>query len=297
LDTLHTLYSGDVVGQVYDVNRIFDVSVILPHQDRSSVANVGNLLLKSSSGVYVALKQIARLHMAGSPTTILHEGGRRVVTVTANVMDRNIAAFVAQAKRRIARLVHLPAGSYVEYAGTAQARAQSTRQLLVSTLIATIFIVLLLSLVLVWPRNLLLILVNLPFALVGGVLVVLAFLGGTLSMGGMIGFVTVFGITLRNSIMLIAHNEHLVRNERVAWGPKTAIRAAQERMAPILMTALVTAFGLLPLGLSSKAPGNAIEGPMAIVILGGLVTSTVLNLLVMPALSLRYGRFEDSRGS
>ncbi|HDO34157.1 MAG TPA: efflux RND transporter permease subunit, partial [Chromatiales bacterium] len=297
LDTLHTLYAGDVVGQIYDADRIFDVSVILPHKDRSSVADVGNLLLKSSSGVYVALKQIARLHMATSPTTILHEGGRRVVTVTANVLGRDVASFVAQARRRIAQIVHLPAGSYVEYAGTAQAQMQSRRRLLVSASIAAIFIVLLLSLVLAWPRNLLLILVNLPFALVGGVLSVLAFLGGTLSMGGMVGFVAVFGITLRNSIMLIAHNEHLVRKEHVAWGPKTAIRAAQERMAPILMTALVTAFGLLPLGLSSEAPGNAIEGPMAIVILGGLVTSTVLNLLVMPALSLRYGRFEDSRGS
>nr|MDA3876462.1 efflux RND transporter permease subunit [Halothiobacillus sp.] len=117
------------------------------------------------------------------------------------------------------------------------------------------------------------------------------FLGGTLSMGGMVGFVTVFGITLRNSIMLIAHYEYLVRDENVPWGQQVATRGAQERLAPILMTALVTALGLLPLALASNAPGNAIEGPMALVILGGLATSTLLNLLVMPALALRYGRF------
>jgi len=295
LDTLHTVYGGDVVGQVYDGDRIFDVSVILPPKDRSSVADIGSLLIKSASGVYVPLKSVARLYVTSGPKTILHEGGRRVATVTANVVGRDTVSFVAQAKQRIAQTIHLPAGNYLEYAGTAQTQTQSSRQLIASASIAAIFIVLLLSLVLVWPRNLLLILINVPFALVGGVLAVLAFLGATLSMGGMVGFVTVFGITLRNSIMLIAHYEHLTRNEHMAWGPQTAIRGAKERLAPILMTALVTALGLLPLALTRQAPGNAIEGPMAIVILGGLATSTVLNLLVMPALALRYGRFIDSQ--
>ncbi|AWN14480.1 efflux RND transporter permease subunit [Salinisphaera sp. LB1] len=293
LDTLHTVYGGDVVGQVYDGDRIFDVSVILPPKDRSSVADVGSLLIKSASGVDVPLKTVARVAVTTGRATILHEGGRRVATVTANVVGGNVASFVAQAKQRIAQSIHLPAGSYVEYAGTAQTQSQSTQQLLVSAAIAGVFIVLLLSVVLAWPRNLLLILVNLPFALVGGVLAVLALMGATLSMGGMVGFVTVFGITLRNSIMLIAHYEHLVRVEGVSWSAEAAMRGAQERLAPILMTALVTALGLLPLALTSEAPGNAIEGPMAIVILGGLITSTLLNLLVMPALALRYGRFSD----
>lgn len=295
LDTLHTVYGGDVVGQVYDGDRIFDVSVIRPPKDRSSVADVGGLLLKSASGVYMPLEKIARVYVTSGRNTVLHEGGRRVATVTADVTGRDIASFVAQARQRIAQSVHLPAGSYLEYAGTAQQQTQSTQQLLVSASIAAVFIVLLLTLVLVWPRNLLLILVNLPLALVGCVLAVLIFLDASLSMGGMVGFVTVFGITLRNSIMLIAHYEHLTRNEHVVWGPQTAIRGAQERLAPILMTALVTALGLLPMALASNAPGNAIEGPMAIVILGGLATSTVLNLLIMPALALRYGRFFDPR--
>ena len=295
LDTLHTVYGGDVVGQVYDGDRIFDVSVILRPEDRASVADVGGLLLKSASGVYVPLEKVARVYVTSGRSTVLHEGGRRAATVTADVAGRDTASFVAQAKLRIAQAVHLPAGSYLEYAGTAQQQSQATRQLLVSAAIAAVYIVLLLSLVLAWPRNLLLILINLPFALVGCVLAVWVFLGATLSMGGMVGFVTVFGITLRNSIMLIAHYEHLVGNEKVSWGPQAALRGAQERLAPILMTALVTALGLLPLALASEAPGNAIEGPMAIVILGGLSTSTLLNLLVMPALALRYGRFAEPR--
>jgi len=139
-------------------------------------------------------------------------------------------------------------------------------------------------------RNLLLVLLNLPLALVGGVLAVFAS-GGGLSLGSLVGFVTLFGITLRNSIMMVSHYEHLVSVGGMIWGIEAAIRGASERLAPILMTSLVTALGLLPLAIGSGTPGREIEGPMAIVILGGLVTSTALNLLVLPALALRYGRF------
>jgi Cu/Ag efflux pump CusA len=120
------------------------------------------------------------------------------------------------------------------------------------------------------------------------------FTGGYLTVGSMVGFVTLFGITTRNSIMMISHFEHLVTKEGMTWGPDAAIRGAVERLAPVLMTALVTALGLLPLALGSGDPGREIEGPMAIVILGGLVTSTALNLLVLPTLALRYGRFVHS---
>jgi len=151
--------------------------------------------------------------------------------------------------------------------------------------------VLLLSIVMDNYHNLLLVLVNLPFALVGGVLVVFAS-GGGLSLGSLVGFVTIFGITLRNSMLMISHYEDLVSVEGMTWGLEAAVRGASERLAPILMTALVTAFGMLPLALGSGAPGREIEGPMAMVILGGLMTSTALNLLVLPTLALRYGRFE-----
>jgi Cu/Ag efflux pump CusA len=182
----------------------------------------------------------------------------------------------------------------VEFAGTAAAQAQSRRDLLVHSLLAGLGIVLLLSVVMGSYRNLLLVLANLPFALVGGVLAAWA-TGGNLSLGSLVGFVTLFGITLRNSIMMISHYEHLVGVEGMTWGLNAALRGASERLAPILMTALVTGLGLLPLAIGSGDPGREIEGPMAIVILGGLLTSTALNLLVLPALALRYGRFEKPR--
>ena len=148
-------------------------------------------------------------------------------------------------------------------------------------------------------RRLALVLANVPFALVGGV-GALFFCGlveaemGALNIGSLVGFVTLFGITMRNSIMMISHFDHLVREEGMTWGLETALRGASERLAPILMTALVTALGLLPLAVGSGEAGREIEGPMAIVILGGLVTSTVLNLFVLPTLALRYGEFEKT---
>ena len=165
-----------------------------------------------------------------------------------------------------------------------------------NSLLAGLGIVLLLLVVMGNYRNLLLVLANLPFALVGGVLVVLL-TGGNLSLGSLVGFVTLFGITLRNSIMLISHYEHLVEVDGMSWGLDTALQGASERLAPILMTALVTGLGLLPLAIGSGDPGREVEGPMATVILGGLVTSTLLNLLVLPALALRYGRFEARQES
>jgi Cu/Ag efflux pump CusA len=145
-------------------------------------------------------------------------------------------------------------------------------------------------------RNLGLALANLPFALVGGVLA--AFITGRyITVGSLVGFVTLFGITTRNSIMMISHFEHLVVQEGMEWGRAAAFRGASERLIPILMTALVTGLGLLPLALGSGAPGREIEGPMAIVILGGLLTSTALNLLLLPMLCLRYGRFEKDQAS
>jgi Cu/Ag efflux pump CusA len=238
------------------------------------------------------LKQLADLYESSARYVILHQGARRVQTITCNVQGRAVDSFVDEAQKRISHL-SLPAGTYVEFSGTAAAEAQSRRDLLVDSLLAGLGIVLLLSVVMGNYRNLLLVLANLPFALVGGVLAALL-TGGNLSLGSLVGFVTLFGITLRNSIMLISHYEHLVEVDGMAWGLDTALRGASERLAPILMTALVTGLGLLPLAIGSGDPGREIEGPMAIVILGGLATSTLLNLLVLPTLALRYGRFEPS---
>lgn len=291
LQDIHTAYQGEQVGSIYDGNRVFAVSVILPRDARSRVDSVAALPIKNPEGVYIPLGQLARVYETSGRYVVLHDGARRVQTITLNVAGGNVDAFVQNAKKQIAAKVALAPGNYIQFGGTAAAQAQSRRDLLVHSSLAALGIVLLLSIVLMNWRNLILVLVNLPFALVGGVLAVFAG-GGVLSLGAMVGFVTLFGITLRNSIMLISHYEHLVSVEGMEWGYQTAIHGASERLAPILMTALVTALGLLPLAIGSSNAGQEIEGPLAIVILGGLITSTALNLLVLPTLALRYGRFE-----
>ena len=210
--------------------------------------------------------------------------------MTANIAGRDLASFVRDAKAKIAAKLPPTAETYIEFAGAAEAQSRSQRDLLLNSAMAGIGVLLLLSIVTRSPRNLLLVLANLPFAFVGGVLAVFAS-GGLLSLGSMIGFVTLLGITLRNSILMIAHYEHLVAVEERPWNLDTVLRGAADRLAPILMTSLVTALGVLPLAIGMSEPGREIEGPMALVILGGLLSSMLLNLLVLPTLALRFGSF------
>lgn len=291
LDALQVAFEGADVAQIYEGNRVYQVTVILDAAHRRSPADVGALLVRNGQGMAVPLQQIADITEAAGRSQIEHIGGQRLQTVTSGVRGRAISDFVREAQARVGREVALPTGTYIVFAGEAQARARSQQDLLVNSALAASGIVVLLFLALGGARATLLVLLNLPFALVGGIATVLV-TGANLSLGSLIGFVTLFGITLRNSIMLVSHYQHLVEKEGVTWGPEAALRGSSERLVPILMTAAVTALGLLPLALRSGEPGNEIEGPMAIVILGGLITSTLLNLLVLPALALRYGRFE-----
>ncbi len=293
LDAMQTAYQGTDVGQVYDGNQVFTVSTILDPKDRNSVNNVSNLLLKNSSGVYVKLSQLADVYEASGRYIILHNGARRVQTITCNVKGIDVVSFVKDAKKKIESSIKFPGGTYIEFGGTAAAQAKSRRELLIYSVIAGAGIILLLFIALKNLRNLFLVLSNLPFAFVGGIISILLS-GGQMSLGSMVGFITLFGITMRNSLMLISHYEHLVKFEGKEWNLETAILGASERLVPILMTALVTGLGLLPLAIGSGSAGKEIEGPLAIVILGGLATSTLLNLLVLPALSLRFGSFQKN---
>jgi Cu/Ag efflux pump CusA len=225
---------------------------------------------------------------------ILHDGARRRQAVTCDVRGRDLTSFVEEVQRALENKVAFPAGTYAAVGGASAARAQARRDILAHSLAAAAGILLLLSIVFRNTRNLLLVLANLPFALVGGVLAVFA-TGGMVTVGAMVGFVTLFGITMRNSMMMISHFERLVEQEGMTWGVEAALRGASERLVPILMTAIVTALGLLPLAIGSGEAGREIEGPMAVVILGGLATSTALNLLLLPTLALRHGRFEPAR--
>ena len=291
LDAVQTAYQGSLVGEIYQEGRVFDALVILPPQERQMIGTIGNLPLRSPSGTFLPLKELADIRVTSGRFVVLHQGGRRVQTVTCNVSGRNSNSFVAEAKRRILSKITFPAGTYMEFTGTAAAQAQAQRDLFFHALLAAVGIVLLVSVIAGHWQNVLLLLINLPFALAGGVLAVLL-TGRSMSLGSLVGFITVFGITLRNAIMMLSHYQHLVAVEGVNWGPEAAVRGASERLAPILMTALVTALGLLPLAIGSQAPGQEIVGALAIVVLGGIVTSTILNLVVLPTLALRFGKFQ-----
>jgi CzcA family heavy metal efflux pump len=290
LDAVQTAFQGTTVAQVCESGRVFDVVVILAPEHRSDPERVGELRLRSPDGANVPLSAVADVVQGSGPYMLLHDGGQRRQTVTCNVEGRGVESFVAEAKRAVARDIHFARGAYATFGGEAEAAHEARSQLALHSSLAGIGILLLLSVVFREPRNLLLVLANLPFALVGGVLAAY-FAGGSLSVGSLVGFVTLFGITTRNSIMMVSHFEHLVQREGCAWNLETALRGASERFVPITMTATVTALGLLPLAIESGKAGREIEGPMAAVILGGLVTSTMLNLLVLPSLALRFGRF------
>jgi CzcA family heavy metal efflux pump len=294
MEAVGTAYEGTPVAQTYEASRVFDVSVILDERIRQNPDAVGGLMLTNADGLRVPLRELADVFEDTGRTIILHDGTRRRQAVTCDVRGRDLASFVEEARRRVLSKVVFPAGTYAVFGGASQAREQAQREILVHSLVAAAGIILLLAIVFRNMRNLLLVLANLPFALVGGVLAVFS-TGGLLTVGGMVGFVTLFGITMRNSMMMISHYEHLIEREGMTWGLHAALRGASERLVPILMTAIVTALGLLPLAIGSGEPGREIEGPMAVVILGGLVTSTALNLLVLPTLALKYGRFEAAR--
>jgi Cu/Ag efflux pump CusA len=291
LEAIETAFQGAVVAQIYEGNKVFDVAVILEPAGRQEPESLGSLKISNAQGTRMPLRELADVYLSAGRYAILHDGARRRQTVTCNPEGRDLASFVAEAKKQIEANVKFPAGVYPVYSGAAQEEARAQKELYLHSVIAAAGIVLLLAIVFRSGRNLLLVLANLPFALVGGVLAVFA-TGGSLSLGSLVGFVTLFGITMRNSIMMISHFEHLVQREGMKWNLQAAVRGATERLAPISMTALVTALGLLPLAVGSGETGREIEGPMAIVILGGLITSTLLNLLVLPTLALQYGRFE-----
>lgn len=293
LNTIQSAYQGSDVAEVYQGNRTYVINVIMAPDTRATVDQIGGLLLRNLDGQAVPLRKIASITQVPGRYQITRDGGSRVQSVLVNVGGRNVSDFINEARARVDSEIAMPKGIYALFSGEGGALSQSQRDLLVYGAMALVGIAILLYLALKSGRAVALVMINLPFALVGGVASV-AISGGNLSLGGMVGFVTLFGISLRNSIMLISHYEHLVHVEKMSWGPETAARGASERLIPILMTALVTALGLLPLAVTSGTAGNEIEGPMAIVILGGLATSTLLNLIVLPMLALRYGRFGTS---
>ena len=294
LDTIQTAYAGATVGQTFSGTRTVDTVVLLPESLRSQPAQLGRLMIASPLGP-VPLSQVARLDVSQDRYSIEHDGGQRRISVTFNVSGRPLQSVVADAQQKIRTAVTLPVGVFIEFTGAAEAELQTRMQLILYSSAALVIIVLILLMSFHWRRNSWLVMANLPFSLIGGVLAIgITSIG--LSLGAVVGLVTVFGVSARNAILQLAHYEHLVEREGLPWNLDTVLRGASERLIPILMTAAVTALGLAPLAFGLHRPGQEIEGPMAITVLGGLLSSTVLTLCLLPALALRFCRAGSAAG-
>jgi CzcA family heavy metal efflux pump len=286
LDALETNYAGLTVGQTFAGIRSVNVVILLPAAERNRVDSLSALMIGGPLGP-IPLGQVARIVPTDTRYMISHDGGQRFDAITFNVVGRSLQSTVNDAKARVAAL-KLPPGVVVEFTGAAAAQQAAQTQMLIYTAFALVLIGMILFICFHWRANTGLVLLNLPFSLIGSVAAI-ALIGSGLSLGAMVGLVTVFGISARNAILLLSHYEHLIEVEDAPWSAQTVVRGAQERLVPILMTAAVTALGLLPLAIGINQPGQEIEGPMAVTVLGGLVTSTLLNLVVLPALAERFG--------
>jgi CzcA family heavy metal efflux pump len=288
LDTIDTAYAGARVGQTFRGTRTIDVDVLLPESWRHQPARLAELMIASPFGP-VPLSQVARIRLTQDRYSIEHDGGQRRVSVTFNVRGDSLQRVVREAQRAVAASVRLRPGVFLEYTGAAAAETQARNELLLYSAFSLALIVMILFVAFHWRANSWLVLANLPFSVIGSVLAI-AVTGVGISLGAAVGLVTVFGVSARNAILQLAHYEHLVEVEGATWNWEIVLRGANERLVPILMTAAVTALGLAPLAFGLRRPGQEIEGPMAVTVLGGLISSTLLNLVLLPALAHRYVR-------
>lgn len=293
-DAIRVTFAGIDAGEIAWPDRTVPVAVTVAPEGQRDPEALGQALVRSATGGAVPLSAIASIGLGSGRQSIVHEGGERRQVVTANVTGSDVGSIVAGAQARVAREVQLPPGVFLSWAGAAEGAAAARRELASHVGVAAIGMVALLVLAFGGLRPALLILAGMPLAMAGGVAGV-ALTGGVVSLGALVGFITLFGISARNAILLVSHVDHLVIEEGFDWSWPTVARAVRERVTPILLTALVTAFALLPIVWQTGQSGREIEGPMAVVILGGLLSSLVLSLGLLPCLVWRW-RFRRGEG-
>jgi CzcA family heavy metal efflux pump len=285
-EAIDVAFNGEVVSQVLEEGRSVDLVVRFPEAVRANADAIGAVMFDTPTGQRVPLGQLARVVTDRGPNTVSRENVQRKIVVQANVAGRDLGSTVADIRDAVAERVQLPAGYYVEYGGQFEAQEESTRTLSALSLVAIAAIFLVLYAEFRSGRDATLVMVNLPLALIGGVLAV-ALTGRVVSIASLVGFVTLFGIATRNGILLVSHYRQLLAEG--ASFQEAVVRGSLERLSPILMTALTAGLALIPLALGGGEPGNELQTPMAIVILGGLLSATALNMLVLPALYWMFG--------
>jgi CzcA family heavy metal efflux pump len=283
-----TLLSGEEVGDLFKNGKAYDVNVWSTPATRHSINSVRDLPIDTPGGGHVRMGDVAKVQIRPAQSVIYRENDSRRIDVSANVEGRDLGAVMAEVDARLQQ-VQFPIGYRSVVLGEYAERQAARDRLAIYAILAAIGVLLILAASFGDVRLAVLGFLTLPSALVGGLLAAY-FNGDVISLGSLVGFLTVFGIAARNKIMLINHYQHLERYEGMAFGPELALRGAIERLSPILMTALATGLALVPLVVAGDVPGHEIEYPMSIVILGGLVGSTLLNLFVVPSLYLRFGK-------
>jgi CzcA family heavy metal efflux pump len=286
-ETLATAISGKPVARIFEGKRAYDLVVRFPDELREDPAALRGIAVETPAGLKVPLGTLARIERESGPNLISRENVQRKLVVLANVAGRDVMSVVEEVRRRVVESGVIPRGSYVEYGGQFESAVSAKRRLLVLGSFAVLAIFLLLQLALRRSRDALLVMINLPLALVGGVAGVWLS-GGVIGLPQLVGFITLFGIATRNGLMLVSHIKHLREVEGEADLRRAVERGALERLIPILMTALATGLALVPLVAAGGEPGNEIQAPMAVVILWGIASSTLLNMVVLPALYLRF---------
>ena len=283
-----TLVAGEEVGDIFRDGKSYDVNVWSTPETRHSLTDIRHLLIDTPGGGQVELSKVASVVVRPTPNAIEREGDSRRIDVEASVEGRDLGSVVGDVEKAV-QGVDFPLGFHAEFLGEYAERQTAQGRLLLLALVAMVGVFLLLRVALHTWRLAWLDFMDLPVALAGGVLATYL-AGGTISLGSLVGFFTVLGIAARTGIMMINHFQHLERVEGETFGRELVLRGARERLSPILMTALATGLAVVPLVIAGNLPGHEIEHPMAIVIVGGLITSTFRNLFIVPAKYLRWGR-------
>ncbi len=285
-EAIDVAFNGEEVSRVLEEGKSFDLVVRFPDEARANAAAIGAVVFDTPTGERVPLSQLAQVNVSRGPNVISRENVQRKIVVQANVAGRDLGSTVADIRDAVAERVQLPAGYHVEYGGQFEAQEESTRTLGLLSILSLAAIFLILFAEFRSMRTASLVMANLPLALIGGVVAVLL-TGGIVSIASLVGFVALFGIATRNGILLVAHYQQLLR-EGVPIR-EAVVRGSLERLSPILMTALTAGLALIPLAIGGGEPGNELQTPMAIVILGGLISATALNMVVLPALYWLFG--------
>ena len=288
-EAIEASFAGATVGRIFDRGTAFDLLVKFDAASASDFDRIADLPIDSPAGGTIPVRLVADVRREEGPNMVLRENVQRRIVISCNVAGRDLGSVVRDIQLAVAQTVSMPAGYRVEYGGQFESEQSASRRLLALGVLAIGGLFLLLVLAFGRPRDALIVMVNLPLALIGGVVGVFLS-GGVLNVATMIGFITLFGIATRNGIMLVSHIHHLMEEEGVTDFREAVERGARERLVPILMTAMAAGLALIPLALGGGQSGSEIQTPMAIVILCGLVTSTFLNMAVVPTLYLKYGR-------